>query len=58
MPIPPLYASLLASSYGMAPSLNRASYVLKIWLRLPWEHHLVVPPGWFMGSVLTTEIFS
>lgn len=54
MPIPPLYASSLASTYGMAPSLNRA---LEIWLHLPCEHHLVVPPGWFMGSVLTTKKF-
>lgn len=58
MPIPPLYAFILASSYGMAPSLSRVSHVLEIWLHLPCEHHLVVPPGWFMGSVLTTEIFS
>lgn len=55
MPIPPLYASLLASSDGMAPSLDRASHVLEIWLHLPCERRLVVPPGWFMGTVLTTE---
>lgn len=57
MPIPPLYASLLARSYGTAPSLDRSSHVLEIWLHLPCEHHLVVPPGWFMGSVMTTEFF-
>lgn len=44
MPISPLYVSLLASSYGMDPSLNRASPVSEVWLHLPCEHHLIVPP--------------
>lgn len=57
MPIPLLYTSLLADSYGMHPSLKRASPVSEVWLHLPCEHHLVVPPR-FTGSVLTIAVFS
>lgn len=38
-------ASLLAGSYGMDPSLNRASHVLEAWLHHPCEHHLGMPPS-------------